>query len=659
MAFILPDPLRKKRLQGIQKKLAEFKEDGNGASLGAAVKLMLEEPGFQTRIAQSPPLAKPVNGPAELMDLAWAFLYHLLNAKDFVAAAMTLWDSETFTAEPACVREVWNALMTKRMIVIIGGGGLGKTYSPSAYFLLEYIRDPEWTRVQLASASEDHLLGNLFADIGRLHSDASMKLPGRHDAGSISLDKKRAQGIFTLTLPGGTTGKSKIKGTHTKPRPMHPQFGRRSRVFALIDEGQEIAQNAFEEIANRFSTVAGDDIEHLKFVITANPRLIFSPFGKITKPIRGWESIDRTTVTWESQRGWTVISLDQTQHENYKARRVVFPGFATYEGVQIRLRDCDGDENDPRMWTFCYGKFPTQGTTFAVIKQRHLLAAEGEWIFSDNVLSIAGVDPAFTSDRPTMAMGRVGRAIGWTDGAGEKHTLEKPKMAIQIDAVAVLPKGDSQDLADECLTRLKDLNVRPECFGIDQTGIGRGTADIIRRQWAQKVGPINGTIDAVSAAIHGIEFGGAATGVKIAEEDTLAPKDRFDRIATEIWYAAAKLFEFDSIRIGSSVDVKVLAELAARKGDMQAGLGKKLTVETKDAYKLRTGGDSPDMADATLIMIHAARMSIAGIVPRAKDTAPVKEDPRVPVWAGWGQSLGGVDMQGFAGAGTTVDFMKD
>lgn len=517
------------------------------------------------------------------------------------------------------------------------------TYSPSAFFLLEYTLDPEWTRIQLASATAEHLLGNMFADMIRLHSGASMTLPGKQDTESISLEKKRAQGIFTLTLPGGANGKSKIKGAHTKPRPAHPMFGRRSRVFALVDESQEVPQNIFQEIPNRFSTVVGDDVDHLKFLISANPKDLFSEFGRCAKPKGGWETITRAHRQWESERGWWVISLDQTHHENYLARRAVFPGFATYDGVQARLRDCDGDEEDPRMYTYVYGKFPPQGTTFACIKQRHLLAAEGEWIFESVPYGIAGGDPAFVSDRPGFATGRCGRAIGWWDYAGNKHMLPEPMMAIQVDLVTSLPHGDSQDVADSYLERLKDLDVAPQFFGMDQTGTGRGCADIVRRQWVQKIGAL--PEGAQVAGIVGIEYAGSPSMVKIAAEDTQLPKAMFDRVATEMWYAAAKLFELGVIRIGKGVDLEVLSELAARKGDMQPGLGRKLTIETKDAYKARTKGRSPDLADAMLCMTHAARMSVPGLAPKAKDTVAPKPEVETPGWNGFGVHFAGADFK--------------
>lgn len=659
MPFLLPDVVSKRRLREIQKHLADHKEEESATSLLKAVRLMTEEPKFLRVVRADPMMSKGVSNRCPPMTFAWAFLYHLLNTKDFVAAAMVLWDQEVFTAEPHCVQLVWNALMTKRMICVIGGGGVGKTYSTCAYFFLEWLTDPEWTRVQVASASKDHLEKNAWGDLIRLHAGASMALPGKPDTVSISLEKKRSQGIFSLILPGGPESKGKLKGSHTKPRPLHPIFGRRSRVFALIDESQEVPQNIFGEIPNRFSTVDGDDVDHIKFVLTANPKSIFSEFGECAKPKKGgWEGVARADEQWESEQGWTVVSVDAMKHENVVERRVVYPGFVTWDGIQARLLKCHGDWEDPEMYTYVYGKFPPLGLAQAIIKQHWLTRAQGEWIFDSQTRAIAGADPAFTGDRPGLATGRVGRAIGWIDYSGARHMLPEPKIVIQVDvAASVPPSPDSQIIADGYMERLHELGTEPNGFGIDMTG-QRGVHDIIRRQWGAKVKPLPEGPSAI-ANIHGLEYAKSPTMTKIAEEDTATPRELYNILASELWFAAAKLFEFDVIRIGKGVDVTLFAELAGRQGGMEVGLGKKLRVEGKSDFKSRTGMKSPDLADATLIMVHVARVTTPGLIPRAKDTAPVREDRRAAEWTGWGQSLGGIEMAGFAGGGTNVDYLKD
>jgi hypothetical protein len=287
------------------------------------------------------------------------------------------------------------------------------------------------------------------------------------------LEKKKGQGIFSLIIPSGSDGKAKLKGSHTKARPPHPVFGRRSRVFCLVDEAQDTAQNIYQQIGNRFSTVDGDDVDHIKFVLTANPLAMFSEFGKCAKPKGGWDTITRADDRWTSEEGWAVVSLDAMKHENVIQRRQVFPGFTTWDGVQIHLAKCHGDWEAPLMWTMVYGKFPPLGTASTVIKQQYLTASEREWIFNSQTFAKAGADPAFTGDRPALACARVGTAIGWIDYSGERHMLDKPKVAIQLDAVSVVTKTpDSQVLADEYMSRIKPLGIEPTGFGVDKTGPG-------------------------------------------------------------------------------------------------------------------------------------------------------------------------------------------
>lgn len=537
------------------------------------------------------------------------------------------------------------------------------TYSSSAYFILEWLLDPYWTRFQVASATDAHLKGNLYADIIRLHQGASLTLPGTPDSESISLDKKRGQGIFTLALPNSTSGKGKIQGSHTKPRPPHPIFGRRSRVFCLIDECQECPQNIFDEIPNRFSTMSKSNVDHLKFVTCANPKDIFSRFGESAKPKGGWASITRNDEVWTSEKGWRVVSLDATKHENVVAKRVIFPGFVTVDGVNNWIyNQCGGNLDDPQLWTYVYGKFPPKGTSRTIIPYKSLTDAEGEWVFDGSTVAKFGFDPAFTGDEPAYATGRVGKAIAWTDYEGKRYELETPRMAIQVDTVDVVVRGDSLELADQVMDFAKTLEIPDDSVGIDRTGAGQGVFDIVRGQWSSKVGELDAESEGV-AAICGIHYSESPTTVKICDEDTQVPKDLYDRIASELWFAAGKLFQFGVVKIGKGVDIKVFSELGAREGGMQPGLGKKLTVESKDDYKKRTNKKSPDRADALLIMLHVARITTPGLIARAPGTVAPKSrflDFTQLRLGGEreGPAFAAVEMSGWGGA-KLPDMMKD
>lgn len=660
MPVIIPDRARKTDLKHIHQNLFLHRETQDPVALTDAVTRMLSDKTFKRYVQNNPALQKPLKSTSDMLAMAWAYVYSLLYSRDYVAASIVLWGPKTFTPEPKAAQLMWNALFSKNQINVMGCGSVGKTFTPSAWCILDWLLDPEWTRVEVASNSQDHVEKNLFADIVRLHTEAVLPLPGNVDSESISIDKKRGMGIFVLVIPGGPKSRGKLKGAKIKNRPTHPLFGDNSRLRILLDEAQEIPANIFDETPNLLSSVDGS-VEHIKIMAAANPKDEWSRYGQNCKPVGGWDSVADDQDEWESETGWHVISINAMRTENVMAKKTIFPRMITWEGVQKIIRSqAGGNDQHPNVYTYVYGRFPKTGTQATLINSHHLRRAEGEWVFDGPTQTIVGSDPAFTGDLPAMTTGRVGRAVAWMDYKGERHDLPEPAIKIQADGTAILPHGDTQDVADENMARCKQLNVRAENFGIDKTGTGRGVHDVIRRQWKDKVGPLADEQEGI-APILGVEYAASASEVKIADEDTQTPKELYDRTATELWMAGAKLFEYDIVRIGRGVDVKTSDELGGRRGGMKVGLGKKQSVEPKDAYKGRTGETSPDRADSFLLMLHVARMRVPSLVPRAKDTHAGGEAPREELgWEGFDVAFGSASMSGLDGNVPDVsDMLKD
>ena len=660
MPVIIPTKQRKADLRYIHLNLLNYRDTKAADALAKACERMLKDQNFQQYIRNNAALRKPLNNESDMLDFAWAYVYSLLYARDYVGASVILWGPKTFTPEPRAAQLMWNALFTKNLINVMGCGSVGKTFTPSAWCLLDWLLDPEWTRIEVASNSQDHVEKNLYADIVRLHTEAVLPLPGQVDSESISIDKKRGMGIFVLVIPGGPKSRGKLKGAKIKNRPTHTLFGDNSRLRILLDEAQEIPANIFDETPNLLSSV-DNSVEHIKIMAAANPKDEWSRYGLNCKPVGGWDAVTDEQEEWESETGWHVISINAMRTENVMAKKTVFPRMITYEGVQKIIRSqAGGNDQHPNVYTYVYGRFPKTGVQTSVINTTHLRRAEGDWIFDGPTQVIAGSDPAFSSDLPAMTIGRIGRAVAWMDYQGKRHDLPEPAIKVQADGVFILPHGDTQDVADENMGRCKQLGIRPENFGIDKTGTGRGVHDVMRRQWKDKVGTFAEEYENV-APILGVEYAASPTEVKIAEEDTQTPKELYDRIATELWMAGAKLFEYDLIRIGRGIDTKTVEELAARRGGMKVGIGKRQSVEPKDAYKARTGETSPDRADSFLIMLHVARLRFSNLVPKAKDTKTGAEVARqISPWEGFDTVFGEARMMGFdSDVQQLTNMMKD
>ena len=171
MPVIIPDKARKADLRFIHQNLLLHRETDSGDALVKAVERMLKDKAFKRYVAANPGLQKPMQTKGDMMAMAWAYVYSLLYARDYVAAALILWGPKTFTPEPKSAQLMWNALFTKNLINVMGCGSVGKTFTPSAWCVLDWLLDPEWTRIEVASNSQDHVEKNLYADIVRLHTE--------------------------------------------------------------------------------------------------------------------------------------------------------------------------------------------------------------------------------------------------------------------------------------------------------------------------------------------------------------------------------------------------------------------------------------------------------------------------------------------------------
>lgn len=590
---------------------------------GTAVTEMLKDARF-CAVLKANPQKVPASVEARLNALPFLFLMAWLYRRDYVGAATLIWGPDVFTAEPQAVRDIWTAVGENNLINVLGCGSAGKTYSAAARFVLEWVLDPDWTLVRVMSVKEEHVIRNLFADMQRLYAGSVIQLPGKADSGSIATPqgKLTGQGIFPIVIPRGPEASGTIKGSKVKPRPKHPLFGTSSRTFLIIDEAQEVPESAWMEVPNLFSSIDEGDTEHTVILAAANPKNIFSRFGQNCVRAVDWDEISKRISkirTWVSDRGWFCIRINALETENVVNGKTLYPRFITAHGVNMKIKDVGGDMDHPLIWSEVMGMFPPNGVMVNIIQKHWVDRAKKEWLFESETQPVAGEDVGLTGDPPALTAGRIGRAVAYTDYAGVRHNLPHPRWAIQIDSVGLLPlTGDTQILADETMARLRPLGVKPNLFGIDRTGVGQGTSDNLRHQWDDKVNGIKGSTRVVD--ICAVHYSEKASETRVCEEDSKSCYELYDGVIGEMWYATARFFEFDCIAIGKGVEDQVIAELVNRRGGSPAGKGKLRTVESKDDYKARNGGKSPDRADSFTLCIHTARHAVAELKPKAPDT---------------------------------------
>jgi hypothetical protein len=160
---------------------------------------------------------------------------------------------------------------------------------------------------------------------------------------------------------------------------------------------------------------------------------------------------------------------------------------------------------------------------------------------------------------------------------GGDSTVFVKRQGLQVVDVRIFHKLDTQDVASQLYSFAGD----GATVNVDDTGVGGGVTDRLRRLGNLRVNPVN--------------FGSCAND-----------KKKYPDIISEMWFNLAQMMP----TIGLKNDPELLAELAARQFKYTADERRK--VESKEEYKKRTGRHSPDRADATILCFYRPRMVQAG-----------------------------------------------
>jgi hypothetical protein len=542
-------------------------------------------------------------------------LHYCLNNGGMEEAAQLLWGPTLFSPKPESTQRVWRAFDTDNFILLMGAASMSKSYSMGVRLLLEWIRDPNNTTVQLIGPSENHLEDNLFSHLVELHRGATIPLPGQIGKLFIGIDPRKRRGaIRGVVVPLGKKSAGRIQGTKRFPRKIpHPVFGLLSRMFIFLDEMVNIPKGIWKDIDNVLANAQGDG--GLKVIGAFNPSDQSDEVGKRCEPPGGWAKFDADThFDWKSTRGWQVVRLDSKFSENVQAGKIIFSGLQTLEGFNLIIANSGGTDS-PGYWTMARGCFPPIGVSMAVISGGMLNKFKGEFIWLLTPEECAGVDLALQGkDAAVFAKGKFGLAAGiilppsLQNPAGltiffkDRNGMNAPRWSLQLESLFAMPKGDTPEMAAMIIKLCKQLGVKPEWLCMDRTGNGQGVYDIVKWTW--------------SSAVLGINFSESATDRKIMVEDTNTPKELYDRIQTELWFAMQKLISFDIMKALPSLDVSELnPELSGR---WFRATGKVCRVESKDDYKSRNSAGSPDKADAVSVLVHGVRVTgqvIFGMTP--------------------------------------------
>lgn len=352
-----------------------------------------------------------------------------------------------------------------------------------------------------------------------------------------------------------------------------------------------------------------DGADKIKIACAFNPENTTCRIVQMAEPPDGWRVEDMETLyQWVSRKGWMVCRLDAALCENVIQKKTIYEGLQTYEGYLSYLKD--GGDNSAAYSCFARGWPPMKGSIDTIIPPAWPQQARGECTFLENPLVIASVDLAFMGkDSAQMAIGRWGLADGWRDHMGIYHQFfdrlniknSKPHHVLQIDQILPMQKhDDTVKMAEEIMGRAKMMRIRPENLIVDKTSIGLG---------------VHSHLNAVWGPSKGVSWNEKATSAKILAEDLDGADMQCEGVISEMWWTFQRWLNPTccAILINPVIPVQPInTQLTSRR--RSTGKAGKIVVESKDKYKARNGGQSPDESDALIMMPFLVRQ-ISDVLP--------------------------------------------
>lgn len=509
-------------------------------------------------------------------------------------AGRLLWGN-LFTIQPENINRLWNALQTEEKIGVIGGGGLGKTFTIIVKLFLDFHADPAYTTCKLISTTAAAGESNTWSQIVSLHNNSAIKLPSQANAEYYGLDSvEKRFGFERILIPKGESGAGRLRGRcHPFPRigNIHPKFGTHSRARVFLDEAEAISEGVWKETGNVLN--ARDGTMRIQAVVASNPVFQNSLFAEEMEPSEGWDRArDENLKDWKSKKGWRVIRLDGADCENVKQKKTVYPGLMTFEGYNQHL--VNGDPT-AIYWSQARGIYPPQGMENSIIPIHLLNQSIGYFSFEGPTVNISAVDTALEGgDMCVHIFGRYGKAYGFQRPEGKFQKFDVSKDVIQVEQIVEYPKGDTLMQANRIIQACNAGGVHPRWLNLDRTGNGSGVHDVL--------------LYLMSPLVMGTNYGDAATESKVMAEDTQSANEMYSGIVTELFYAARRWLEHGYIAFMPNLKSQRLFEECSKRNCRH--IGGKIRVESKGDYKARMFDQrSPDHSDAFTLMVHLVRMN--------------------------------------------------
>src|SRR6516165_2933273 len=504
---------------------------------------------------------------------------HLRKAIDFI------WNREgQFLIWNEWSEQMLSTMIENREWTICGPSSSWKSTCAAVYSLAFLFADPLRSKVIISSTTLGGLRERIKKEILHFYRASRIGYGGvvQHPTPKIQVVKgDDGCGIHGVAVEQGDLNKAidKIKGRHAP------------NVLVIIDELTGAQQAIVDVCVNLEAGCKRFQLGGLQ-----NPCSYFDQGGRLAEPKEGWNSITVESELWETLRGGRALHLDGTRSPNVLAGDTRYPGLLSQIDIDNSARR-DG-ENSPRFWQERRGFWPPEGITKTVLTESMVVKFKVRdpvtWIGTYTVL--AALDPAYEGgDRKVLGFAKVGEIDD--EGVSKTVLCFYRTICLKLDITSKEPLHFQlkRQVTEECLAE----GVEPIYFGMDVTGEGGGTADILKREW--------------STEFLEVSFGGRASDRMVSDINPRKCYEEYFNRVSELWYQVRRCSERGMIR---GMPVEMATEFCSRNYEMRGPL---IQVEPKTKMKLRMNR-SPDYADMGAVMVELA--VVRGLLP--SDVVPTK-----------------------------------
>lgn len=477
----------------------------------------------------------------------------------------------------------------------LGPGGVGKTRDAAAFAVEYWLEDPGNTAVIVCSTTKEMLRKRIWCDICTLWT----AIQGTDYKGVLTdtncmirwKDNDMKNGIYGIAVDDGPVQEAinNIVGIHT------------SRYLLIIDELQGVKDAIMDDSV--LANIASNP--EVKVLGMGNPTSLNSLLCKMGTPVGGWGSVERgVTPEWDINKGPFIGNAKCLFFDGRKSPAVLNPEWGKKrpwmkQKAQVDAHIASKGEDDPSVWTMTIGWPPPLGTENTIldisIVEKFRCRERAYW--TSGFTEGAALDPAFAEggDNKVLQFFRYGLV---NDDEGSRWVIEfREWLEVPIDTQRANTGEETIEyqIVSYCKEKCRSKGIKPQEFGLDMTGIGRGLCMIFRKEW----GPV-----------IGVEFGGGASDEPVEEAGKTA-REVFDRRSSELNIMLRNFANANGIRgLPKKAEEEACMRLTTHKG--------KHRVETKADMKKRLR-KSPDNLDACCIAIDIARQN--GAVPGASGPA--------------------------------------